>query len=118
MNSNEVTLPEAQQLELYKAIFELSLNDSEPELTGISKSIFTLIRPQIIANNQRFKNGSKAKSKRNGSETEAKMKQDKSETEANKNKNKNKLLKSKYFMMVVPSWSTVCNDRIENKVRA
>jgi len=21
-------------------------------------------------------------------------------------------------MMVVPSWSTVCNDRIENKVRA
>lgn len=83
-------LPENQQLELYKAIFELSLNDSEPELTGISKSIFTLIRPQIVANNQRFKNGSKAKAKRNGSETEAKPKQDLSETEANKNKNKNK----------------------------
>ncbi len=83
-------LPEAQQLELYKAIFELSLNDSEPELTGISKSIFTLIRPQIVANNQRFKNGSKAKAKRNGSEIEAKKKQIESETEANKNKNKNK----------------------------
>lgn len=83
-------LPEAQQLELYKAIFELSLNDSEPELMGISKSIFTLIRPQIVANNQRFKNGSKAKAKRNGSEIEAKKKQSVSETEANKNKNKNK----------------------------
>ena len=83
-------LPEAQQLELYKAIFELSLNDSEPELMGISKSIFTLIRPQIVANNQRFKNGSKAKAKRNGSEIEAKQKQSVSETEANKNKNKNK----------------------------
>jgi hypothetical protein len=83
-------LPEAQQLELYKAIFELSLNNSEPELTGISKSIFTLIRPQIVANNQRFKNGSKAKAKRNVSETEAKKKQSVSETEANKNKNKNK----------------------------
>ena len=82
-------LPEAQQLELYKAIFELSLNESEPELTGISKSIFTLIRPQIVANNQRFKNGSKAKTKRNGSEIEAKKKQTESETEANKNKNKN-----------------------------
>jgi hypothetical protein len=83
-------LPEFQQLELYKAIFELSLNDSEPKLTGISKSIFTLIRPQIVANNQRFKNGSKAKAKRNGSEIEAKKKQTESETEANKNKNKNK----------------------------
>lgn len=82
-------LPEAQQLELYKAIFELSLNESEPELTGISKSIFTLIRPQIVANNQRFKNGSKAKAKRNGSEIEAKKKQTESITEANKNKNKN-----------------------------
>lgn len=83
-------LPEANQLELYRAIFELSLNENEPELTGISKTVFTLIRPQIIANNQRFKNGTKAKAKRNGSEIEAKKKQIESETEANKNKNKNK----------------------------
>lgn len=67
-------LPEANQLELYRAIFELSLNENEPELTGISKTVFTLIRPQIVANNQRFKNGKKAKAKRNGSETEAKKK--------------------------------------------
>ena len=83
-------LPEANQLELYRAIFELSLNENQPELTGISKTVFTLIRPQIIANNQRFKNGTKAKAKRNGSETEAKQKQTESKTEANKNKNKNK----------------------------
>lgn len=82
-------LPEANQLELYRAIFELSLNENEPQLTGISKTVFTLIRPQIIANNQRFKNGTKAKAKRNGSETEAKPKQTESKTEANKNKNKN-----------------------------
>lgn len=83
-------LPEANQLELYRAIFELSLNENEPQLSGISKTVFTLIRPQILANNQRFKNGTKAKSKRNGSETEAKTKQTESKTEANKNKNKNK----------------------------
>lgn len=82
-------LPEANQLELYRAIFELSLNENEPQLTGISKTVFTLIRPQIVANNQRFKNGTKAKAKRNGSETEAKPKQTESKTEANKNKNKN-----------------------------
>jgi len=28
------------------------------------------------------------------------------------------VFESKYSMMVVPSWSTVCNDRIENEVRA
>jgi hypothetical protein len=65
------------------------LNENEPQLTGISKTVFTLIRPQIVANNQRFKNGIKAKVKRNVSETEAKKKQSVSKTEANKNKNKN-----------------------------
>jgi len=82
-------LPEKNQLEVYRAIFELSLNENRIELTGLSKTIFTLIEPQIIANIQRFKNGSKAKSKQNGSETEAKSKQKLSEIEANKNKNKN-----------------------------
>ena len=82
-------LPERNQLEVYRAIFELSLNENRTELTGLSKTIFTLIEPQIEANLQRFKNGSKPKSKRNESETEAKSKRTKSETEANKNKNKN-----------------------------
>jgi hypothetical protein len=82
-------LPEKNQLEIYRAIFELSLNENRIELTGLSKTIFTLIEPQVLANLQRFKNGSKPKEKRNGSETEAKKKQDKSEPEANKNKNKN-----------------------------
>jgi hypothetical protein len=82
-------LPEKNQLEVYRAIFELSLNENRIELTGLSKTIFTLIEPQIDANLQRFKNGSKPKSKQNGSETEAKPKQKLSEIEANKNKNKN-----------------------------
>ena len=83
-------LPEKNQLEIYRAIFELSLNENRIELSGLSKTIFTLIEPQVLANLQRFKNGSKPKEKRNGSETEAKKKQSKSELEANKNKNKNK----------------------------
>jgi len=83
-------LPEPNQLEIYRAIFELSLNENRIELTGLNKTIFTLIEPQIIANIQRFKNGTKPKAKRNESETEAKPKRDISETEANKNKNKNK----------------------------
>jgi hypothetical protein len=83
-------LPEKNQLEIYRAIFELSLNENRIELTGLSKTIFTLIEPQVLANLQRFKNGNKPKEKRNRSETEAKKKQTESEIEANKNKNKNK----------------------------
>jgi len=82
-------LPEANQLEIYNAIFEHSLNLNKPNLTGLSKTIYTLIEPQIEANLKRYENGNKPKKKQNQSETEAKHKQDLSKSEANKNNNKN-----------------------------
>ncbi len=82
-------LPKDIQAEVYTAIFEYSMNFNEVELTGLSKTIFTLIKPQLEANNKRFVNGSKAKVKQDKIETEAKPKQDVSKTEANKNVNKN-----------------------------
>lgn len=82
-------LPEANQLEVYKAIFEYSLNFKETELTGISKTIFTLIRPQLEANNKRYKNGTNPKTKQNESKTEAKNRQKISKNEANNNVNVN-----------------------------
>jgi hypothetical protein len=83
-------LPEANQLELYNAIFEHSLNNVRPNLLGLSKTIYTLIEPQVLANLKRYENGSKPKVKQEESKTEAKKKQPKSESKANKNKNKNK----------------------------
>jgi len=83
-------LPEANQLEIYNAIFEHSLNLNKPNLTGLSKTIYTLIEPQIEANLKRYTNGIKPKKKQIKSEEEAKPKQNESESEANKNKNKNK----------------------------
>ena len=44
---------------LYDAIFDYGLNFKEPELTGIAKTVFTLIRPQITANIRKFENGQK-----------------------------------------------------------
>jgi hypothetical protein len=82
-------LPEQNQLEVYNAIFEYSLNFIEPNLTGLSSTIFRLIKPQIEANNKRFENGKQPKVKRYESKTEAKDKQDKSKTEANNNNNNN-----------------------------
>jgi len=82
-------LPEANQLEIYNAIFEHSLNLNKPNLTGLSKTIYKQIKPQIEANLKRYENGNKPKKKQNESETEAKPKQDVSKSEANKNNNKN-----------------------------
>lgn len=51
------SLPENSRLELYEAIFELGLNFNEIKLEGISKSLFTLIKPQIEANNRKAEAG-------------------------------------------------------------
>lgn len=72
--------------EIYEAIFSYSFDEKEPILSGISASIFTLIKPQLEANRRRFENGCKKKKK---SKKEAKAKQTVSKSEANKNDNLN-----------------------------
>ena len=82
-------LPPENKIEVYDAIFSYSLDFYEPDLSGISKTIFTLIKPQLDANIKRFENGKKPKQKQKESETEAKQKQKESETETNNNNNVN-----------------------------
>lgn len=79
-------LPEENQLDIYKSIAEYSLNFKEPKLSGISKTIWILIKPQLDANNKRFMNGKTPKKK---SKPEAKPKQKVSKPEANNNNNNN-----------------------------
>lgn len=64
-------LPETNQVEIWNTICEFALNQNELNLTGISSSIFKLIRPQLEANYTRFPNGKKAKQKQNVSKPEA-----------------------------------------------
>ncbi len=47
--------------DLWEAIFELSLNFKEIELTGIANNMFQLIKPQIYANIAKYKNGCKGR---------------------------------------------------------
>lgn len=82
-------LPKGNQAEVWNAVFEFGLNENEVELNGISKTIFTLIKPQIEANIKRYKNGTKPKTKQKESKTEAKPKQEVSKSEANVNDNVN-----------------------------
>jgi len=91
-----IDLQPEQQAQVWNAICEYSLNFREPELTGIAKTVFTLIRPQLDANIKRYTNGKKqdgsklkAKEKQNRSETEANEKQSRSKAEANDNVNVN-----------------------------
>ena len=75
---------------------EYGLNGSEPELSGVSKAIFSLMKPQIDANNRRKENGFKGgrpktetEPKENQTETKTKPKQNQTETKAEPNANVN-----------------------------
>ena len=78
-------LPAVNQAEVWTAIFEYSLNFRQVELIGLSKTIFTLIKPQLDANIKRYENGKKPKS----TKKEAEPKQEVSKPEANVNENVN-----------------------------
>jgi hypothetical protein len=52
-------LPDKEQLEIYQAISSYSLDFKEIKLTGISRTILTLIKPQLEANKKRYLNGTK-----------------------------------------------------------
>ena len=77
-------LPKENQADTYNAIMQYALNQEEIKLTGISKTIFSLVKPQLDANYKKYENGKQKKSK-----TEAKHKQTKSKTKTNVNENVN-----------------------------
>ena len=77
-------LPKENQADSYNAIMRYALDQEEIELTGISKAIFSLVKPQLDANYKKYENG-----KQNKSKTEAKTKQTKSKKVTNVNENEN-----------------------------
>jgi len=111
---------------VWTAIFEYGLNFNEPELSGISKTIFTLIKPQLTANIAKYHNGKKAKVKQKESKPEAKGKQVKSKTEGNVNDNVNdnvngnnneiyyfKIGKDSYKQKPSELWNTIYRGQLE-----
>ena len=91
-------LKDADRLKVYDAIVEKALNDKEIELTGLSNSMFILIKPQLEANNRKYANGKKGgrPKNKNQDESEIKAKQNQNETtgfeKEQENKNLNKTL--------------------------
>jgi hypothetical protein len=68
----------SQKEQVYSAIFDFIFKNIEPQLKGNSLSVWILIKPQLVANQRRYENGSRSK-------TQANRKQNVSESEANKN---------------------------------
>lgn len=102
------------QAVIYNAIFEYSLNFNEPNLSGINKAFFGLIRPVLEKGNTNFINGSKPKRKPIGSEFEAKPKRIISEAEAYKDKDEYKDKdKDKIDLrnqLITGKWFKKCNE--------
>lgn len=83
-------IPKENQADVWQAVFEYGLNFKDIELKGLSKTIFTLIKPQLDANIKKFHNGKKPKQKQNVSKNEADYNQDVSKTEAKQKQNVSK----------------------------
>lgn len=88
-------IPEQEQLQVYKAISIYALEQEEIKLSGISKAIFSLVKPQLDANYKKYENGkqkvskAEAKDEQNKSKRVANNKQKVSKIEANVNDNEN-----------------------------
>jgi len=75
-------LNEKQKAELFNSICEYALNQNETSLDPIVKAMFSLIKPQLEANHNRFVNGKKGgrpkiKQKPNQNQTKTKPKPNK-----------------------------------------
>lgn len=78
-------LSDADRLIMYEAISDYSLDMKEPELTGFPKALFSIIRPIIDANWQRYNNGCKGGAPKGNKNNRF----SKSTTEVQPNKNDN-----------------------------
>ena len=113
-------LPKENQAELYNAIFEYSLDFIEPTLSGLSMTIWRLIRPVLEKGNTNYINGSRPKSKQTISESEAKVKRSGSEVEAYKDKDKDKdedIDKDKVVVAKAPSFKSFTPQDLINQIK-
>lgn len=80
------------QVQIYDAIFKYQFEGEEIELNGVCKSIFTLIIPQLMANNKRYMNGLKGgapKGNQNATKKQPKNNLDLTKKQPNENVNEN-----------------------------
>ena len=96
-----------EQAQIYNAIFEYQFENKVVELKGVCKSIFTLIIPQLDANNKRYINGCKGgapkgnknatkKQPKNNQKTTKKQPNDNDNVNENDNENNNNIIRDSF----------------------
>lgn len=78
-----------QYKNLVKSILHYAMDDLDPDLKGVEKTLFDLIKPQIDANNKRFFNGCKGGRPKNQTITKGKPNNNQNETKPKPNVNVN-----------------------------
>lgn len=76
-------LPDEVRLKMYDMIATYALTGEEMECTGVEKAVFTLIKPQINANNQRYENGCKGGAPKGNKNAEKKAEKGRKKTTSN-----------------------------------
>ncbi len=89
-------LNDKQYARVFRAITTFALDGVEIDLAGIEKVIFSLVKPQLVANQKKYENGCKGgrksteeKAKENQEETEKQPKQNQKESKPKPNDNDN-----------------------------
>jgi L-rhamnose isomerase len=84
----------SQKEQVYSAIFDFIFKNIEPQLKGNSLSVWILIKPQLIANQIRYENGSRSKTQANRKQTVSESQANKNVFNKNENKNENVLMET------------------------
>ena len=84
-----VGMDDATQGRCLMAMADYALNGMEPVMTPEVRMFFTLVKPQIDANNKRYENGSKGGRPKNQNKTKTKPNDNQNETELEPNVNDN-----------------------------
>ncbi len=95
ITDKDVGLTKTEQLDLFIAISEYSLYGVIPELTGRSKAMWILIKPQLDANNNRYENGKKGGAPKGNSNAKKTTKNNQKTTKNNQKTTKNNLKQPK-----------------------
>lgn len=91
-------LSDKQYAKVFRAITKFAFNGEETTLTGVEKVIFSLIKPQLIANQKRYENGCRGgRPSENQNETETKPNNNQTETKAKPNENVNVNVNDNYL---------------------
>lgn len=109
------------QVQIYNAIFSYQFDDVEIDLKGVCKSIFTLIIPQLEANNKRYENGTKGgrpktktKPNENQKETKVKPNENENDNENNNDNIKENIIKERFKKPNIEEVEDYCKERNNN----